>query len=65
MRYLERLAADLDEEEPLGLVKEIARRKFAHFASDRRRVAAVRVIVRDGRGTVEATSLAHVPGVLR
>lgn len=65
VRDLERLAADLDEVEPFGLVKEIARRKFAHFASDRRRVAAVRVTVRDGRATVEAASVARVPGVLR
>jgi hypothetical protein len=41
-------------------VFEIARRKFAQFAMDRRRVAAVRVIAKDGRATVEATSFAYV-----
>jgi len=64
-RGLARLAADLDDEDPFGLVQEIARRKFARFAMDQRRVAAVRVMARDGRATVEATSLAYVPAVSR
>lgn len=59
---LARLAADLDEEEPFDLVQEIARRKFVLFSRDLRRVAAVRVIARDGIATVEATSFAYIPG---
>jgi hypothetical protein len=65
MRQLARLAAGLDEEDSLSLVQEIAHRKFARFASDPRRVKDVRVVERDGRATVEAASLARVPGVPR
>jgi len=61
-RGLARLAADLDEDDAVGLVQEIARRKFAGFAKDQRRVATVRVTARGGRAFVEAASLAFVPG---
>jgi hypothetical protein len=57
---LARLATSLDEEEPLLLVHEIAKRKFALFASDRRQVSAVRVVMRDGRATVETASFVYV-----
>ena len=62
VRELARLAADLDHEDPLGLVQEIARRKFARFAEDRRRVADVHVAARGGHAVVEATTLAYVRG---
>lgn len=57
---LARLAADLDDEDPFSLLQEIARRKLTRFAGDRRRVAAVRVVAKDGWATVEAASLAYV-----
>jgi hypothetical protein len=59
------LAAELDDEDPFGLVQEIARRKFTHFAWDRRRVAGVRVVAKDGWATVEAASIAYVPAASR
>ena len=62
---LARLAAELDDEDPFGLVQEIARRKLTHFAGDRRRVAGVRVVAKDGWTTVEATSIAYVPAASR
>jgi hypothetical protein len=62
---LARLADELDDKDPLGLVQEIAYRKFARFAGDRRRVAAVRIIAKDGRAIVEATSFAFVAGASR
>ena len=61
-RGLEWLAASLDQDDAFGVVQEIAHRRFVRFANDRRRVAAVRVTMRDGRATVEATSFAYVPG---
>lgn len=60
-RELLRLAAELDDEDPFGLVQDIAVRKLTRFASDRRRVVAVRVIEKAGRATVEAASVAHLP----
>jgi hypothetical protein len=64
-RELARLAAELEVEEALGLVEEIARRKLARFAYDRRRVASVRVVEKEGLATVEATSMMYVPAASR
>lgn len=61
-RGLARVAGELDDEDPLGLVAAIARRKFARFPHDRRRVTAVRVILKDGRAWVEAATVTSMPG---
>ena len=62
---LARLATELEGEDPIGLVEEIARRKFARFGYDRRRVAGVRVVEKGGFATVEAASFMSVPGASR
>jgi hypothetical protein len=62
---LARLASELEGEDPIGLVEEIARRKFARFGYDRRRVAAVRVVEKGGFATVEAASFMSVPSASR
>ncbi|MFH0902221.1 MAG: hypothetical protein V2A73_16435 [Pseudomonadota bacterium] len=59
---LEALANGLATENAVPLMLEIARRRFARFPDDWRRVASVRVVAEDGRATVWATSFSFVPG---
>lgn len=61
---LKQLAAELEEEDALVLVEEIATRKRALFARDQRRVMGVRVIDNNnGRTIVEAATFLSVPGI--
>lgn len=64
-RRLARLATEVEDDDPIGLVEEIARRKFARFGYDRRRVASVRVVEKEGYATVEAASFMYVLGASR
>jgi hypothetical protein len=49
-----------DEEDPVGLVDEIATRKLRLLADDYRRVARVEVIAERGRATVQAMTTAYL-----
>lgn len=62
---LKQLAQGLADEDALGLVMEIAQRKFTHFAQDWRRVSSVRVVAKAGWATVEATTFQQVRGASR
>jgi hypothetical protein len=57
---LARLAVEVDDDDPLALVTEIARRKLMMFPSDRREVIGVRVHAESGMAHIEAASVAHV-----
>jgi len=49
-----------DEDDPAGLVDEIAARKLRILADDFRRVTRVEVIAEGGRATVQAMTLAYL-----
>ena len=64
-RALTQLAAELDEEDALALVEEIAARKRELFARDRRHVLGVRLIEKNGYTSVEAATFLSLPGTSR
>lgn len=63
VRGLARLAAELEVENAIGLVEEIAGRRFSLFPMDRRHIVAVRVVAKEGRVWVDAATAMRVPGV--